>query len=317
MDASYSKVIQHTLHPFYAHLPCQKAQNKLVFEQEETLKMEYFKITERIYLSFNDFYLDTIPSGGTMHHFRFVFNYAFHGICELMTRGNNFVYLKSGQILLSKEQPDNQVFFPNGNYAGFEIYVLKEPLPQAAWIDEAIEIIEKRFLTEHHTFISNKLDLLQHPIALLRTQFEKDHQDLPLIQLAVLSILRILASDDIHLPYQTASAFTSTQVQIAKRTAALLTENLSQRIAIKTIADTFHISETTLKNYFRGVYGKNISTYLRDRRIEQAKQFLEQKNHSILEIANQVGYQNQSKFAAVFQKETGYTPKEYRSLCKG
>lgn len=78
------------------------------------------------------------------------------------------------------------------------------------------------------------------------------------------------------------------------------------------LAEEFSISETSLKNYFRGVYGQNISVYLREIRMNKAGELLATTRLSVAEIAEQVGYLNQSKFASVFKKQFGVSPLEYR-----
>ena len=78
------------------------------------------------------------------------------------------------------------------------------------------------------------------------------------------------------------------------------------------LAEYFSISETSLKNYFRGVYGQNISVYLREMRMNKAGELLASTRLSVAEIAAQVGYLNQSKFASVFKKHFGVSPLEYR-----
>ena len=78
------------------------------------------------------------------------------------------------------------------------------------------------------------------------------------------------------------------------------------------LAEEFSISETSLKNYFRCVYGQNISVYLREIRMNKAGELLATTRLSVAEIAEQVGYLNQSKFASVFKKQFGVSPLEYR-----
>lgn len=74
------------------------------------------------------------------------------------------------------------------------------------------------------------------------------------------------------------------------------------------LAEEFSISETN----FRGVYGQNISVYLREIRMNKAGELLATTRLSVAEIAEQVGYLNQSKFASVFKKQFGVSPLEYR-----
>lgn len=113
-------------------------------------------------------------------------------------------------------------------------------------------------------------------------------------------------------PAKTCGFYTKTQVELAKRTAKILSDDLRQHIPVRQIAERFSVSETSLKNYFRGVYGQNISTWLREIRMNEAARLLSVTKCPIAEISEQVGYSNQGKFAAVFKKQFGLLPLEYR-----
>ena len=102
--------------------------------------------------------------------------------------------------------------------------------------------------------------------------------------------------------------FTSSQVAIARETRA----DLSQNHTARELAERFQIAETSLKNYFRGVFGENLSTFLREARMRRAAELLQSSELRVAEIAAQVGYENQSKFAAVFVRSFGCPPLEYR-----
>ena len=102
-------------------------------------------------------------------------------------------------------------------------------------------------------------------------------------------------------PPKTCGFYTETQVEIAKRAAQILSDDLRQHIPIRQIAERFLVSETSLKNYFRGVYGQNISTWLREIRMNEAARLLSDTKRPIAEISEQVGYSNQGKFAAVLK----------------
>ena len=106
--------------------------------------------------------------------------------------------------------------------------------------------------------------------------------------------------------------FTETQVDIAKRVEKIITSDLRQHYPAWELAAQFSVSETSLKNYFRGVFGQNISIYLREVRMKKAADLLTSTRLSVAEIAELVGYMNQSKFASVFKKQFGLSPLEYR-----
>lgn len=97
-----------------------------------------------------------------------------------------------------------------------------------------------------------------------------------------------------------------------KKAEQLLTADLSKHISIKTLAEQFCVSETSLKNYFKNVYGMNISEYTRDLRINTAARLLSETTLSVAEISHQIGYAKQGKFAAAFKARTGMNPLEYR-----
>ena len=106
--------------------------------------------------------------------------------------------------------------------------------------------------------------------------------------------------------------FTSSQVAIARETRNILCADLSQNHTARELAERFQVAETSLKNYFRGVFGENLSTFLREARMRRAAELLQSSELRVAEIAAQVGYENQSKFAAVFVRRFGCPPLEYR-----
>ena len=96
--------------------------------------------------------------------------------------------------------------------------------------------------------------------------------------------------------------------QIHKR----LISNLQERPTIEELAKEFLINTATLKSTFKGIYGQPIGTYMKEYRIRQAATLLRQTQATIAEIANKVGYENQSKFATAFRDVLKVAPAEYR-----
>lgn len=58
--------------------------------------------------------------------------------------------------------------------------------------------------------------------------------------------------------------------------------------------------------------GVSFSNYLNKIRIEQSKLLLKNTDSSIVEIAMEVGFEDQSYFSKVFKNLTKMTPKQYR-----
>ena len=99
---------------------------------------------------------------------------------------------------------------------------------------------------------------------------------------------------------------------IAGEPREILCTDLSRNHTVRELAERFQVSETSLKNYFRGVFGENLSVRLRETRMRRAAELLRNTGLQVAEVAEQMGYENQSKFAAVFAKQLGCPPLEYR-----
>ncbi|KAB7610502.1 helix-turn-helix transcriptional regulator [Amylibacter sp. SFDW26] len=82
-----------------------------------------------------------------------------------------------------------------------------------------------------------------------------------------------------------------------------------------SLADLAHeagLSITSLKTKFRAIYGKPVFEYLRDIRMERARQGIVDHGWSVKHAAFFTGYKYASNFSAAFQKKFGYRPSRYR-----
>lgn len=84
----------------------------------------------------------------------------------------------------------------------------------------------------------------------------------------------------------------------------ILIENLSGKLPnLREVASQFGITQLTLTKSFKKKYGINISTYYLRRKIEYAKQLLQDNNAKITEVALFLGYKNVKYFEQRFKKE--------------
>jgi len=84
-----------------------------------------------------------------------------------------------------------------------------------------------------------------------------------------------------------------------------------------TLADVSEIAELSPK-YFSATFKKEMniafSDYINNLRINEAKRLLSTTNKTILTIALELGFEDQSYFTKVFKKQTELTPLKYRKL---
>ncbi len=106
------------------------------------------------------------------------------------------------------------------------------------------------------------------------------------------------------------------QIDTIHRLHDLLTEDLSGRITIEELSKMFLMNPSTMKELFRAEYGSSIAAHIKEHRMERAAELLKDTDQSVAEIANEVGYESQSKFTAQFKKAYGLPPTEYRRLIR-
>lgn len=89
-------------------------------------------------------------------------------------------------------------------------------------------------------------------------------------------------------------------------------DHIQETLTVDQVANALAVNASYLSKLFKHDMGKSISSYIRDSKIEIAKNMLRHLDESSLEIASYLGFSSQSHFIQVFKKETGMTPEEYR-----
>lgn len=91
-----------------------------------------------------------------------------------------------------------------------------------------------------------------------------------------------------------------------------ISENYSNNITTSRISKIFGYNEAYFCRLFKSTTGLNFSSYIRDLRLQKAKELLKKTPYSITHIASEIGYDNPTYFAKCFNKRYGLTPSEYR-----
>lgn len=92
-----------------------------------------------------------------------------------------------------------------------------------------------------------------------------------------------------------------------------ITERLNADLGIDEVANRIGISSSYFCLLFKNQFAMTFVEYITQQRIEAAKFMLSSSDKSITVISSGVGYQERRYFTKVFLKQTGMTPKEYRS----
>ena len=249
-----------------------------------------------------------------------IINYCVNGRCELILNNENYVYIREGQLSLTEQYAQERYIYPRRIYEGLEFFLEPDVASEyAPYLAEAFDLdlhkLTERFCPDGKTYIADSSDTA---VAILNQLWElmdcNDAFTMRKMKLTSLNLFDYLLTENNIPTPKTCTFYTVSQVAIAKNVEKIITSDLHQHHPARELAETFSVSETSLKNYFSGVFGQNISVYLRNIRMNRAAELLDSTQQSVSEIAELVGYTNQSKFASVFKKQFHVTPLEYRRI---
>ncbi len=100
--------------------------------------------------------------------------------------------------------------------------------------------------------------------------------------------------------------------QVILQAAETLSKNYQKELYLADLLAEAHMSKSYFLRLFRRYMGTTPYNYLVNFRITQAKELLVLTDHSVSEIAQEVGFGDASNFSTRFAKATGQSPLQYR-----
>ncbi|WP_027307832.1 response regulator [Caloramator sp. ALD01] len=100
---------------------------------------------------------------------------------------------------------------------------------------------------------------------------------------------------------------------IISKVLEFINKNYKEDISLQDAAQHVNISYHYLSKIFKNEIGKGFTDYLTELRIEKSMQLLSNRNMSIKEICQEIGYNDPNYYCKIFKKITGMTPTEYRA----
>lgn len=102
------------------------------------------------------------------------------------------------------------------------------------------------------------------------------------------------------------------QLPIIEKIDYFINTNLSQDINITELAVFLNYSNSHLSHVFNKELNTFFTNYLREKRIDKAKELLIETNLAIKTIGEKVGYSDPNYFSRVFKKTIGISPTIFR-----
>ncbi len=111
-----------------------------------------------------------------------------------------------------------------------------------------------------------------------------------------------------------AGTFSRADERFISKLNQLIMENLdSKDLHVDFLTDKMAMSRATLYNKLKQIADIGVNDYINKFRLEKAALLLAQTDKSIMEIADNLGFNNQRYFSTVFKQHYGSTPTAYRN----
>lgn len=276
------------------------------------MALTYYSVLPGIHIAFNDIHTTTVPvSGGLSFEHSLIVNFCLEGRCEFHLSEDNYSYIDKNHMSVSTRMVQDSFYYPSGFYQGWEIYALPDTFTDET--RQTLKLFAINFEQLSNLYGKDVSCITSEPFLTLWKMLDQNRQVYSVGNIRLLCLQILLHLTDQRLLMQSPQPFlTRTQAALAKKAQEILLKDLSRHISAASIAASLGVSETSLKNYFRSVYGMNLSTYLNHKRMELAAKLLSESDQNISDIAKACGYVNQGRFAKVFKDFYHMKPLDYR-----
>lgn len=236
------------------------------------------------------------------------------------------IWLNKGKVKLKldwKEYPlqngEIYMLLPNANiemetYSDSEIIFLSFPVEMVKLESQAFAIDVFKLFVNHNQKNKNLVTpavfhQIQHLSELMFQEKESAQYSIEILWSYLKIILLQLIRDDDH-----SIRIPDKNIERLEQIFTLISEYAVQEKKVDFYAQKMNLSSKRLNQILQSLTGKNLSYYLQEQLILEAKRLLIKGKLSVNEIAYQLGYEDRAYFSRFFKKWTGIPPSNYKQM---
>lgn len=231
---------------------------------------------------------------------------------------DGYLYLMPGDLAIGIAERDTKGYvFPLRHYHGITITINTDIAPKCfSCFLKDVNVqplkVAHKLCEESAWFIIRSKDYIEHLFSEMYSVPCGNAKGY--YKIKVLELLLVLSGIDPNENRLNTYTLSGSQVELAKRAASYIADNMDSSISVALLSQKFHVSATHLQNAFKGVFGVPVFSYIRIHKMNAAALQLVRTDKTVMEIANECGYDNASKFASAFREIMNETPLDYRKL---
>ncbi len=267
-----------------------------------------------------------------IHYFEFTEQYRtvddFHNFCELLYVDNGAITVRAAEYSGVLESGQMVIHRPNEVHS---LECINDTAPNVIIIgfecdaDELQRFSKKPFTlgTEHKRMLAEVMkegmNVYAPPYDLPNTRDMKKRTDFQfgadqMLKIRLEMLLIAIVRDGIIQKNMSVSEGTAEGKMTDIKN--YLDEHYREKIQLDSLCFLFGTNKTTLCQSFKRMYGTTVLDYINGLRIKEAKRLLRDKELSITQISEKLGFSSIHYFCRFFKKTMGQAPKEYIKTVK-
>ena len=225
-------------------------------------------------------------------------SYCVDGICEYKT-DSGYYYVSGGKYFICDHRNEVQRSL-SSDHSG--ITVLIDPCCGSKAFDGVIDmpgILKK--LQDREQCVFNADDSIKRMFSDIYDEMEISN--ITMLRIKVLELLMLMSGS------RNSVCDKSRKI---RKAGSFICQNPTEHYTISQLSELFKVDVTTLKILFRQIFGCPVYTYTKNRKMFYAAALIRDTEMKIIDIAEEVGYSNASKFSKAFRDVMGTAPKKYQ-----
>ena len=276
-----------------------------------------YLLMDGVYLAFSDLSLASLNGRPGRCERLLCIGFCREGRVELRTNSGDFYYMGAGDLRIDNSlRHEGTLYYPLGGCESVTAILL---LPQAKQalakelpaLTVDLEALSDRYLRTEHPFLLRRNARVERIVE----GFYQAPADcyLEWQRLKLMELLLFLGSLEGPAPAPQLVQFPAQQIERIRAVQQQIHRDLKTDYTEESLARRFGMDAKELAACFREVFGSSIPVYLRNCRMRRAAALLEQGSWPrIMDVAAEVGYDEQVRFSADFRAVYGVTPVQYR-----
>ena len=279
--------------------------------------MTMYRVFDGIYLMCSDFHMRSCISEYQNADTVLCIDHCREGRIEHENSLGERYYMEAGDLRIDRRAyHSGKVELPLSHYHGMTIGFLNEPAQRSIKrempsLNIDLEALAQKFCPDNREFLiraNEPLDLLFSQLYHAPKSIRQDY-----FKVKIAEFLLMLEMIDPAENIQQRQYFPAARTEKVKEVHSLITSRMDKTFTVGELSEISGMPPATLRKVFKAVYGVPIYQYIKSCKMKAAAAMLiSDKELNISEIAQRLGYDNPSKFAAAFRDVMGASPQNYR-----